>query len=161
MTVNGLKMVVALLSVALVGALIAAAGVDAQRQHEAERRANVALEAAINPQIARGRAVFEKYSCNACHGRDGSGGIHNINSETGGRINDLTHVFETYTPAEVADRVRNGVAEVGKNDPTGPDPPLHMPPYRDLIGGQELKDLVAFVSSLRPAPGSKPDSTGW
>lgn len=161
MSLNGLKIMVALLSLALVGALIAAAAVDAKRQKEAEARANVALEAAINPQIARGRAVFEKYGCNSCHGRDGSGGILNINAESGGRVNDLTHVFETYSQQEITDRIRNGVPEVGKSDPTGPDPPLRMPPYRDLIGGQELKDLIAFVMHLRPAPGSKPDTTGW
>jgi len=161
MNVRGLKIVVTLLSLALLGALLAAGGVDARRQRDAERRANVALEAAINPQIARGRAVFEKYSCNACHGRDGAGGIMNINAETGGRVNDLTHTFETYTVQEVTERIQNGVPEVGKNDPTGPDPPLRMPSYRNLIGGQELRDLVTFVASLRPAPGSQPDSSAW
>jgi cytochrome c1 len=60
----------------------------------------------------------------------------------------------------VAEKVRGGVPTVGKNDPTGPDPPLHMPPYRDLIGGQEMRDLVAYLMSLRPAPGET-KASGW
>jgi mono/diheme cytochrome c family protein len=34
---------------------------------------------------------------------------------------------------------------VDKADPTGPDPPLKMPAYNDLISGQELQDLFAYI----------------
>jgi cytochrome c1 len=84
----------------------------------------------------------------------------NLNAESGGQVNGLLHVSESYTPAELAEKIRTGVPTVGKADPTGPDPPLHMPPYRDLIAGQEMRDLVAYLMSLRPAPGEA-KSSGW
>jgi cytochrome c553 len=118
------------------------------------------LDDAANPQIARGRAVFAKYGCNACHGAGGGGGIMNLNAEGGGRVNALLHVSETYTTSELAEKIRTGVPTVGKSDATGPDPPLHMPPSRDLIEGQEMRDLVAYLMSLRPTAG-EPKSTGW
>jgi cytochrome c553 len=154
MSLNGQKLLVAALSLALFGALIATAQVDARRQDEARKHAVAALDAAANPQLARGRAAFTKYSCNACHGPGGTGGIMNLNAESGGQVNGLLRVSETYTTAELAEKIRGGVPEVGKGDPTGPTPPLHMPAYRDLIAGQELTDLVAYLSSLRPPPGS-------
>jgi mono/diheme cytochrome c family protein len=61
---------------------------------------------------------------------------------------------------ELLDRIRGGVPTVGKADPTGPDPPLHMPPFRDLISAQELNDLAIYVMSLKPAPGEA-KSSGW
>jgi len=161
MSVTGQKVLVALLSLALVGALVTAGGVDARRQAEARRHAQAMLDDAANPQLARGRAVFVKYSCNACHGAAGVGGINNINSESGGKVNGLLRVSETYTAAELADRIRNGTPlPIGKTDPTGPDPPIHMPPFRDLIAGQEMNDLVAYLMSLRPPPGEA-KSSGW
>ena len=159
MSVTGQKLLVAFLSLALVGALVAAGAVDARRQAAARKQAEALLDDAANPQIARGKAVFVKYGCNACHSSGGVGGIHNLNAESGGMVNGLLHVSESYTAAEVADKIRNGVSEVGKADPTGPDPPLHMPPYRDLIAPQELKDLVTYLMSLRPPPGEK--SASW
>ena len=105
---------------------------------------------ALNPQLARGRQVFLKYSCNACHGPNGEGGMNNVNSETGGKINGLTKLNETYTTEDLVARIQKGVPEVGKRDPTGPTPPLHMPAYQDLIAGQEMSDLVAYLTSLGP-----------
>ena len=160
MSVRAQKILVAVLSLALVGALLVSGGVDARRQVEARKQAQAALEDAVNPQLARGRAAYVKYGCNACHGPAGQGGIHNLNSESGGMINGLLHVSETYTAAELADRIRNGTPTVGKADPTGPEPPLRMPPFRDLIAGQEMTDLVAYLMSLRPAPGQA-GSKGW
>jgi len=154
------KYVVAALSLALFGALLAAGGVDLRRQRVARLQAAAALDDAANPQLARGRKVFVKYGCNSCHNDAGAGGILNLNAEGGGRVNSLQHVFETYTTAELADKIRAGVPVVGKEDPTGPDPPLHMPPFRDLIAGAEMNDLVAYLMSLRPPAGS-PTKSEW
>jgi mono/diheme cytochrome c family protein len=151
MSVTGQKYLVAFLSLALAGALFAAGRVDAQRQAVARKHAEGLLDEAVHPQIARGKLVFAKYSCNACHGAGGSGGILNINAESGGRINGLQHVFESYTAAELAEKIRTGVGVVGKADPTGPEPPVRMPAFRDLIAGQEMNDLVNYVMSMRPA----------
>ena len=153
MSVTAQKVVVALLSLALVAALVAVGSVDARREAKARKRAESLLDDAAHPDLARGRAVFAKYSCNACHGAGGAGGIMNLNAESGGKVNGLLHVSESYTAAELAEKIRTGVPTIGKGDPTGPDPPLHMPPYRDLIAGQEMKDLVAYLMSLQPPPG--------
>ncbi|MGH7680956.1 MAG: c-type cytochrome [Candidatus Eiseniibacteriota bacterium] len=160
MTVSAQKYLVAFLSLALFAALVAVGGVDAKRRAEAAKSRQIALAGALNPQLERGRAVFVKYSCNACHGQGGAGGIKNLNAQTGGEINGLTRVSETYTRQELMERIRNGVPNVDKSDPTGPDPPLRMPAYRDLIAGQELEDLTSYLFSLRPSAESKP-SEAW
>jgi mono/diheme cytochrome c family protein len=150
MSLTGQKFLVAALSFALFCALIVVGGVDAKRRaSQARAAASAAAAQATNPQLQRGRQVYVKYSCNACHGDRGAGGIKNLNAETGGEINGLLHLTETYTPAELDEQVRKGTSEVEKADPTGPDPPLHMPAYRDYIGGQEMKDLVAYLMSLQ------------
>jgi cytochrome c1 len=86
--------------------------------------------------------------------------MKNLNAETGGEVNGLLRVSETYAPAELAEKIRAGVPEVGKADPTGSEPPLRMPAYRDLVGGQELRDLVAYLMSLGP-PVANRDTTSW
>lgn len=160
MSVTGQKYFVAFLSLALAGALIAAGGVDAKRQADARKHEESLLDDAAHPQIARGKAVFVKYSCNACHGPGATGGIQNLNAESGGKINDLLHVSETYTTAELAEKIRNGTPTVGKADATGPEPPIHMPAFRELIAGQEMTDLVAYLMSLRPAQADS-NASAW
>jgi len=160
MSVTTQKLFVAFLSLALFAALVATGAVDARRQAEARKRAEATLDDAANPQIARGRAVFERYSCNACHGAGGAGGINNLNAESGGKVNGLLHVSETYSVSELQERIRGGVPTVGKADPTGLEPPLKMPPFRDLISGQEMSDLVAYLMSLKPPPGEA-KSSSW
>ena len=125
----------------------------AQRRHlrpDALRHAPAASDSAAvagftNPAIARGRLAYIKYSCNACHGLDARGGIRNLNASSGGQIGGLMDVWETYTKEELTDRIRKGVSNVDKADPTGPDPPLKMPSYEELISGQELHDLIAYI----------------
>lgn len=155
MSVTGQKVLVALLSLALFAALMVVGGIDSKRRAEAAKAREVSLAGALNPQIERGRLVFLKYSCNACHGTGGVGGIKNLNAQTGGEINGLTRVQETYTREELIQRIQNGVPVVDKGDPTGPDPPLHMPAYKDLIGGQEMQDLTVYILSLTPATKSE------
>jgi cytochrome c553 len=159
MTVTAQKFLVAFLSLTLFAALIAVGGIDAQRRAQAAKARQIAQAGALDPQLERGRMIFVKYSCNACHGMSGAGGIKNLNAQTGGEINGLTRVSETYTRQELMERVRNGVPNVDKADPTGPDPPLRMPPFKDLIGGQEMDDLAAYLFSLRPVETSKPSET--
>ncbi len=157
MSITAQKYLVAALSLALFVALVLVGGVDARR-HAEESALNAATATSLDPQLARGRAVFLKYSCNACHGLNGEGGINNLNAESGGKINGLTKLNETYAPADLMARIQKGVPEVGKADPTGPDPPLHMPAFGDLIAGQEMKDLMAYLYSLGP---KAPKSSEW
>ena len=153
MTVRSQKYLVAALSMTLVAALSVVGSVDAKRRAEAAKSREPLSAGALNPQLARGKMVFQKYSCNACHGLAAQGGIKNLNAQTGGEVNGLLHVSETYTREELLERVRNGVPSVDKADPTGPEPPLRMPAYRDLITGQEMQDLASYLMSLRPQAG--------
>jgi mono/diheme cytochrome c family protein len=150
---------VIVLSLILFAALMIAGGIDAKRRGSSEPD-SATVAAMASPQLERGRQAFLKYSCNACHGTAGRGGVKNLNAETGGEVNGLLRVSETYTPEELAQKIQAGVPEVGKADPTGVEPPLRMPPYRDLLGGQELRDLVAYLRSLG-SKAAKSDSTAW
>ena len=159
MTTRGQKWLVAVLSLTLFAALIVAGGIDATRRGSPEPD-SATVAAMVSPQLERGRQAYLKYSCNACHGTAGRGGVKNLNAETGGEVNGLLRVSETYTPAELAQKIQAGVPEVGKSDPTGGEPPLRMPTYRDVLGGQELRDLVAYLQSLG-SKAAKSDSTEW
>jgi mono/diheme cytochrome c family protein len=149
MNVTAQKFLVAALCLALFFALLVVGEVDAKRRASQAQAAARATAETTNPQLQRGRQVFLKYSCNACHGDRGAGGIKNLNAETGGEINGLLHLTETYTSDELKEQIRKGTPEVEKADPTGPDPPLHMPAYREYIAGQEMQDLVAYLTSLQ------------
>jgi mono/diheme cytochrome c family protein len=153
MSLTAQKFLVAALSLALFVALLVVGEVDAKRRDAQARAAGAAATAeATNPQLQRGRQVFLKYSCNACHGDRGAGGIKNLNAETGGGSSGLLHLTETYTPDELKEQIRK---EGGEADPTGPDPP-RMPAYRDYRR-QEM-EAVAYLMSLRVEAESE---VGW
>lgn len=153
MTVNAQKYLVALLSLLLLGALVVAGTVDARRR-AAQQAGQTQAAGPLDPQLDRGREIYEKYSCIACHGPGGAGGVHNANAQTGGMINGLRFVGETYTKSDLAKKILDGVPVVPKADANGPNPPLAMPAYRGLIGYQETQDLVEYLFSLKP-PGTK------
>ena len=159
MTVTAQKYVVAALSLLLAGAILTAGGVDAARRREALKLA-AAHQGPLDPALDRGRQLYEKYSCIACHGAGGAGGVYNANAQTGGMINGLRFVAETYTKEDLAKRIMEGVPTVPKADPNGPVPPLAMPVYRGLIGFGEMGELVDYLYSLKPAD-AKAKPTAW
>jgi cytochrome c553 len=112
------------------------------------------------PNTAEGRGawVFSVAGCTLCHGRTGQGGVKNRNSETGGKINGLTLVKESYSAKELAQKIREGVREVGRENPHGPAPPLRMPAYGKWIPDQAISDVVAYLFSLYPKGKAKEDS---
>lgn len=160
MSISAQKYLVAALSLALLVAVGTAGSV------EVRLRANAAKEGAgrsagpLDPQLDRGRQLYEKYSCIACHGAGGVGGVHNVNAQTSGMINGVRLVAETYTKADLGKKILDGVPVVPKADPNGPTPPLAMPPYRGVIGYQELQDLTEYLFSLKP-PGAKKKADEW
>jgi mono/diheme cytochrome c family protein len=97
--------------------------------------------------LQRGRRVYEKFGCAACHGPDGKGGIPNFNYKNDVEP-DLTKVMGTYTREELREKLEKGVPVVDKKDPHGPTPPLYMPPWKDKIKGQELEDLMTYLLSI-------------
>ncbi len=104
-------------------------------------------EPAFASSVQRGRHVYEKYGCAACHGPDAKGGIRNYNYENEVEP-DLTKTMGTFTREELKKKIAEGVPVVGKKDPQGPTPPLYMPGWKDKIKGQELEDLVTYLHSI-------------
>jgi mono/diheme cytochrome c family protein len=97
-----------------------------------------------------GQAVFKKFGCVGCHGRDGVGGVPNPNSKTAQQVLNLLHVATDYTKDELKKRILDGQKETVKLNPNGPQPPLYMPPWRGKIAEGELDDLTQYLTSLLP-----------
>jgi mono/diheme cytochrome c family protein len=159
MTVTAQKYVVAALSLGLLAAVMAAGTVESRVRREAEKTAG-ARTGPLDPALDRGRQLYEKYSCIACHGAGGIGGVYNANAQTGGMINGVRFVAETYTKEDLSKKILDGVPVVPKADPNGPSPPLAMPSYRGVIGVEEMRELVDYLYSLRP-PGASKKATEW
>lgn len=153
MTVTAQKYLVAALSLLLLVAIVAAGSVESRLRLEAAKE-GAGRTGPLDPALHRGRQLYEKYSCIACHGAGGVGGVYNANAQTGGAINGVRFVAETYTKEDLAKKILDGVPMVPKADPNGPTPPLAMPSYRGIIGVEEMRELVDYLYSLRP-PGER------
>jgi mono/diheme cytochrome c family protein len=141
------------LSLLLLVAIVAAGSVESRLRLEAAKEGAVP-SGPLDPALDRGRQLYEKYSCIACHGASGVGGVYNSNAQTGGLINGVRLVAETYTKEDLAKKILDGVPVVPKADPNGPNPPLAMPSYRGIVGVEEMRELVNYLFSLRP-PGAR------
>ncbi|MBL0059617.1 MAG: c-type cytochrome [Elusimicrobia bacterium] len=97
--------------------------------------------------VERGRKVYEKFGCAACHAPDGSGGTRNFNYVNGTEPN-LKKAVATYTKEELVEKLNKGVSPVGKADPKGPTPSLYMPAWKDKIKGADMDDLVTYLFSI-------------
>jgi mono/diheme cytochrome c family protein len=105
--------------------------------------------------VERGRLVYARYGCAMCHGADGKTGTSNPNSETDGKVPAVVFVKEGYTPKEVANKVLDGFATIGRQNGQGPTPPLRMPGWRGQMTQAEADDLTQFLISLYPASASE------
>ncbi|MDP1677535.1 MAG: DmsE family decaheme c-type cytochrome [Bacteroidota bacterium] len=106
--------------------------------------------------VERGKLVFNKYGCFVCHGNEGSGGVKNKNSSTGGVVTALTFTSRAFNETALRERIIQGPKVVVKADLKGPTPPLSMPNWRGVIMDSELTDLVVFLQSLTPEEGEEP-----
>lgn len=106
--------------------------------------------------IARGRLIYLRAGCVACHGQGGVGGYPN-NNVAGGRIPALSGVSETFAKAELIAKIRNGVPAPMKADPKGPDPLIWMPAWGQVLDDAELDAVASYLLSLKPADGQKAD----
>lgn len=104
-------------------------------------------EPVFRTTIQRGRHVYEKYGCAACHGPEAKGGIPNFNYENGTEP-DITKSIGTFSRDELREKIQNGVPIVGKADVKGPTPPLYMPAWKDKIKGEEMEDLLNYLYSI-------------
>lgn len=100
--------------------------------------------------VARGRVLFARAGCLACHGLGGQGGYPN-NNVRGGRIPPLIKVSEGYTKAELIAKIRRGVAQPERADPAGPAPLIFMPAWGDVLDEGELDAVASYLLSLAPA----------
>ena len=104
----------------------------------------------FSSDIERGKAVFEKYGCAACHGIGGVGGRRNWNSGLGEEVPSLMYAKAYYgNDAEsLKNLIRNGRQPVPRADPARPRPALYMPSWKDRISDEELNALVTYLFSL-------------
>jgi ubiquinol-cytochrome c reductase cytochrome c subunit len=81
----------------------------------------------------RGRALFERHGCSACHGTYGQGGTRDAGPK----------LFPNPPPIE-AFRVYLRT------------PPKDMPPYSEKqVSERDLADIFSYISSLKPMPAAK------
>ncbi len=105
---------------------------------------------ALMTPVERGKAVFKKYGCAGCHGRDALGGVPNPNAKTAQQVPGLKYVSDSYTRDELKKRILDGQREIPVMDSKRPRAPLYMPPWRGKIAEGELNDLTEYLMSLMP-----------
>ena len=110
MSIIAQKITVGLLGFALCGSVVAVAYVDTSRREAERRRAE--FKPKLTPELAQGRALYEKYSCIVCHGGDCKGMLPNFNAQTAHKTPCLDKVADSYTRQELKAKIRKGVARV-------------------------------------------------
>lgn len=146
MGITSQKVLVGLLGLALFGSL-ATIGYVERRKKEGHKPSE---KAALNPKLARGREIYEKLACAACHGADGKSGAPNFNSQTGQQVPPVAFVADSFTKEELKQKIIKGVSKVEKLNPDGPVPPLYMPGYEAIISDSDLELLIDYLKSLMP-----------
>ena len=117
-------------------------------------------EAAALSAAERGKLIFNKAGCVACHGQFGGGGYPN-NNVAGGLIPALALVSEGYSKAELHAKIQNGAFSL-PDDPSKPKAMIYMPKWGDQLKPDEIDAVVEYLFSLHPkaapgAPASKDD----
>jgi mono/diheme cytochrome c family protein len=110
----------------------------------------------VADKAARGRLVYLRAGCVACHGQGGAGGYPN-NNVAGGKIPALENVFETYIKAELTAKIKRGVPSPVKADPKGPDPLVFMPAWGDILSDDEIDSVASYLLTLKPDHAEKTD----
>jgi mono/diheme cytochrome c family protein len=147
------KYLVGIMGLILAGSVLATGELDSQRRKkENVPSAPAGLVAAppLSPELQRGLKIYEEFSCAACHGPSGKGGVHNFNAQSGQQVPPLNHVADGYTKPELIEKIQIGVEIEPKLDPNGSAPPLHMPGFKGMLTDAQLDDLVAYLVSLKP-----------
>jgi len=104
----------------------------------------------------RGRAIFLRAGCVACHGAGGVGGYPN-NNVAGNKIPALSNVAQTYTKAELISKIARGVPSPAKADPKGPEPLVWMPRWDDVLEPADVEAVADYLLALKPAEAQKTD----
>lgn len=94
----------------------------------------------------RGKVLYAKAGCVACHGPAGTGGHPNAGAK-GGRIPALAGVSETFSAGELVEKIRRG-SRPEKADPAGPEPAVVMPAWGSALDESELAAVAEYLLSL-------------
>lgn len=113
-----------------------------------------AAPAAPKSPLLKGRIVYERYGCGACHGANAMGGVPNPGSQVD-PIPALNRVAEGFTEDEIKAVILNGRNATPK-DPNGIAPRLHMNSWKTLMDTEEVDALTDYLFSLMPK-GEKSD----
>lgn len=118
------------------------------------------VDARALPVAERGKLIFNKAGCVACHGQFGGGGYPN-NNVAGGLIPTLTLVSDGYSKKELHDKIHNGAVPL-PNDPSQPRALIQMPKWGEQLKEDEIDALVEYLYSLKPkaaagSPAAKDD----
>ncbi|MBI4064691.1 MAG: c-type cytochrome [Elusimicrobia bacterium] len=122
-------------------------------------------EPSFDSPAERGKYVYQKYGCAACHGVEAKDGHRNFNAQgpgqdpnaedqiaqmAKGKEPNLRETAGTFTREELRVKIQNGVpsTDIVKFKADGPTPPLYMPAWKDKIKGQELEDLITYLLSI-------------
>lgn len=100
-----------------------------------------------NP-VERGRLVYRRYGCGACHGAGGVGGVPNPGAQVD-PIPGLQRVAAGFTEDELKAVILNGRQAIAA-DPAGPAPRLHMNAWRTLMDDAEAHAVIDYLMSLMP-----------
>lgn len=106
--------------------------------------------------VARGRLIYLRAGCVACHGQGGVGGEPN-NNVAGGKIPALAGVSQTFSKSELIAKIRNGVPAPMKADPKGPAPLVWMPAWGQVLDEAELDAVASYLLSLKLGDAQKTD----
>ena len=148
MSITSQKLLVGFLGLALFFSVMTVGYVDQQRRKKQPSGAVVSVS--VDPKFEKGRKLYEKLSCIACHGSDGVHGAANFNAQTNEQVPPVAFVATSFTKDQLKKKIRKGVTQSEKLDDGGPVPPLSMPAYEGLINDIQMEDLIAYLYSLQP-----------
>ena len=104
------------------------------------------------PAAERGRAIYVRAGCIACHGAAGRGGHPNPGAH-GDIIPALAPLMGTYTYDELKAKIKYGVTPDGHD---GLTPVVGMPAWKNILSEDELDALTKYLLSLAESQ-PKPD----
>lgn len=99
---------------------------------------------AISDDAARGKEIYLRAGCVACHGPEGKGGQPNPGA-MGDVIPALAPLMATYTRWELKMKIRGGATAQGRD---GLAAAVDMPAWKNALSDDELDALATYLLSL-------------
>ena len=112
--------------------------------------------ALFSDAAARGKVLYLRAGCVACHGPQGRGG-HPNNNVAGDAIPALAGVAQTFTREELKSKISRGVLKPDRRDPAGPEPMVFMPAWGQTLKDADIDAVAAYLMTL----GGGPKSAEW